>query len=102
MAQLAWDSTVPLLDTEFTIPGLGCSCRSINFFFDNEAAFYSDQGGVLILSVVGYEGWCINGLVVTLVKSGSETYTRLGKARVYGEGITARFAAIEKKRVVLV
>ena len=102
VAQLAWDSTVPLLDTEFTIPGLGCSCRSINFFFDNETAFYSDQGRVLILSVVGYEGWCIDGLVIKLVKSGSETYTRLGKARVYGEDITARFAAIEKKRVVLV
>jgi hypothetical protein len=102
VAQLAWDSTVPLLDTEFTIPGLGCSCRSINFFFDNETAFHSDQGGVSILSVVGYEGWCIDGLVIKLVKSGSETYTRLGKARVYGEDITARFAAIEKKRVVLV
>ena len=92
----------PFTGTEFTIPELGCSCHCVNFFFDNETAFYSDQGGVFILSVVGYEGWCIDGLVIKLVKSGSETYARLGKARVYDKDITARFAAIEKKRIVLV
>lgn len=103
MAQLVWDNTIPLKKTEFVMPKLGYSFCSTFFYFDNEAAFFSDQRGVMVLVVAGYEGWCIDVLIVNATESeGTGIYRRLGMARIYHREIMARFASIDERNIVLV
>lgn len=57
----------------------------------------------MILAIVGFEGWGVDGLILRLEESkGTETYLRLGKGRLYGNGIPDRFAAIKERTILLI
>lgn len=102
LVNLTWDNTSGITFTEFNVPELGYSARGAFFFFDSEADFYSDQKGVVILAIVGFYGG-VDGLILRLEESkGTETYQRLGKGRLQGDGLPDRFAAIKERTILLI